>query len=247
MIERNNSEIGFTETDIYVNAPNLTYQYSKAGEIATSAGSKIGIAVRRVPQDFRPPHHTHHDLIVDLIDDIPAAYKEEIISRWQKKGWERLQELTKALLAKLPENAAVQESAWIVGLHPDGGSYIAKLRQRYADSKTAVEAEIDRATAKQNRIQELEALLKIEILRQETVKHNEGVDYRASVQIDGKVYVCRNIFDVGYVIHPPSGKGVALENKWWTSDGEEQLMSPDELLAVEYLRLRPPVSAGLNM
>lgn len=236
-----------TQTNIYLCGHDLTYQYNPEGEIATSAGSGLHISVRRVPGDLKPSYHDHYDPIVDSIDDIPPCYKNLILDRWGEQGWKRLQYFTQAILDKRPENPSVQEQAWIAGLHPDGGEYIANLRQRYAASKAEVEAEIACSTAKQDRIDELKTLLQPQVLRTQESKNPEGgVDYRAEVEICGAVYICRDLFDAGYVIHPPDGKGVATEGTWWSLD-DERLMTAAELLAVEYLRLCPPIYSGINM
>ncbi len=237
----------FSATDIEVIGSDLTYRSDPEGAIATN-GDSVAIGVRRVPNDFRPPHHTSYDLLVNGIGEIQPAYKAHIIKSYGESGWSRLQELLQDTLTALPENPSAIQHAWIAGLHLNGGEYIAKMRARFAQSKANVEAEISAEQVKRDRVKELEAFLQPQVLSNTKTPNEEGgYDYHAKVEIAGAVYHYRNIFDAGCVIHPPDGIGVASANVWWLPSEAERPMTAAELLAIEYLRLCPPTYSGINM
>lgn len=174
-------------------------------------------------------------------------YKEWAAKVHGKCKWKRLQELVAQMLSKLPDHEYVVAAAWIAGVHPDGGKEIAALRQRYQKSKEAVEAEIQAELAKKQRIRELESSMCPEFLETKKIRHEEGVDYYAEVLIKDKTYICRNIADFGYAIYLKDVGMAFLKETWWLENGSQVTMADDEKLAVEYLRLKPPIYSGINM
>lgn len=109
------------------------------------------------------------------------------------------------------------------------------------------------------------AEMKVEVLKKGTENSCEGPTYYANVKItdsstgESLNFVCRNIFDFGYVINPDYAvaEGVekgGLENngKWQSFNGKEGWCDVRELTELEkkcinYLHKFPPVYTGINM
>lgn len=62
-------------------------------------------------------------------------------------------------------------------------------------------------------------------------------------------FVCRNIFDFGYVINPFKGEGIPVKrgSDWYWRGKTDKKMTDFEVKAVSYLFKFPPISKGLRM
>lgn len=241
----------YTSTDIYTNAPTLTYQYSDQGEVCSAAGANVDISVLRYPGDHIYAHQSEgYGIVVSSIDEIPSAYKAYMQTAYPNfaGSYERIQFLYRNILTNLSDNEYVIKDAWILGLHPDGGKQIQKLRERFAASKSKIEAEVSVCEKAENRAAELEALLCPQVKTWQE-KHEEGTDYYGAVTVAGQTYRCHNISDVGYAIIGPRG-GIPVKEQWYSYAGGTEnysSMTDAEKLVVEYIRLRPIIYTGVNM
>lgn len=113
-------------------------------------------------------------------------------------------------------------------------------------------------------LEEEKKIMKIEILKEGYVQGEERDPY-AKVKItdiitgESAVFICRNIFDFGYVINPDYSiargmepGGILSGNKWQTFDKNKgwydvREATEFELKAIKYLHDFPPISIGIRM
>jgi hypothetical protein len=219
--------------------PNLTCQYSAMGELDTSA-----------PCGSTP-----------FTPDARAEFKRSFFERWSRVGdpeplWERLRFLLQEQLDRLPDNPFVQRDAWTVGIG-DGGPDVRRWTIRYYMwVGELIEAE---AVDQRRRVRRLELIASVAVVFTRQTDNHALAHVRMRDTGECLEFVCRNVFDVGYVVNPayalqPGMKpGGILDGDTWMSFSKEQgwstvrSVTASEKIAMEYLREFPPVNSNVRM
>lgn len=231
--------------------PTLTYQYSRSGELDTSHGGDIELPFdETIRERFRA-------MIEARYTNFPAA-------------WDRLCELERGMLDRLPDNPFVLQDAWVCGLIDDPPEFVRGLYIRLAKQREWDAEETRQQAEREARRNHLRSQVACTVLREYSVPAEVGRDPGARVRIrslaDGSEleFECRNIFDFGYVVNPlypiaPGKKPGGIVNIdpatkarfWMDFDGKGwqriRDLTPFESLAIAYLDEFPPIADGIRM
>jgi hypothetical protein len=174
-------------------------------------------------------------------------YEGEILSGWRLRG-------DAAFLCK-EAGIAHYVGGW--GVLLDSNAYIA-LGSKF----TFPQVELYIAPARKEKAEKLKrneierAKFRVDVLEKGSVQ-NEELDPYAKVRVtdasgESGVFICRNIFDFGFVINHPEGgiprKADGTEMWYWDRIEREPVwMSDFEVRAVEYLQRFPPISKQVRM
>lgn len=217
--------------------PGVTYQYGEQGELDSS-----------MPRPTLPFDET-----------VRERFKQRTIANFSNRpqAWARLGELIAAKLQALPDNPFVRQDAWLCGLTEDGGPYVQGLFDRLQAYRDEIaQREADRQALEAER-QSLEAEIEVKVLSQSATMAMVEVTARVGGQT--LAFVCRNVFDVGYVVNPnysvaPGLKpgGIANAGQWMNyTDGQGwqpvRALTDFEKKAQHYLTDFSPIRTAMRM
>lgn len=186
--------------------------------------------------------------------------KEQMCPEWRKSLFSQIGE---ADVIQIKRKHLVQEffegrqaDGWLA--YGDNGVFLLgegeeeRIREAIAREKTTEKEARDR---EKREISEAMAEFLVKVLRRGKSMGEEWDPY-ADVRVtdsktgENKIFVCRNIFDVGFVVNRFDGDGLPIQQDgawvWSTMEGTEP-MTEFEVRAIQYLESFPPISKEVRM